>query len=220
MIYLSILFLVLLMPLTLWMWCLVNCDKYVVPVVFSGVLAGAIVSMCISIFGSTYRLTEFSFMSNFTFLFLTIYFIPVVVVYAVFFLLTKDDVEFKLNCFFPLTVSFCSIFIPYMSVASSIDRFSFFAIFYRPALCVFMLMACSVFVNFFARELKGKKYFFAVIWIVLMLVHMVLPAVFDALWIFGAKLWLVYIFCFVYAAFTVFLVWKKDCLFALLNGNQ
>ncbi len=210
MIYLSILFLVFFMPCILAIWCISNHDKYVLPVVCSGFMTGVLVSVIISIFGSTYRLTEYSFGSNFGYIFSVFYILPALILYVVYFFVTKDPVDFRIKCFFPLTVSFYSVYVPYITVSAATERLPFFGLFYRPSLCIAMLMLCSVFVRGLIESVQQKNCLWVGLNAFFAVVSMIVPSCLDTFWIFGAKTWLIYLACFVYFAFAVIFTLERD----------
>lgn len=118
-------------------------NKMVLLLIIAGTLTGILVSTLTAVFTYLHRVPEYSFASNFVYYLLSFYALPVLLVYLAYFFCTKDEIGIRVKAFFPVTVSFYAVFMPYIIIASDNSLCSFFMLFAKPVLLVSMLFLCS-----------------------------------------------------------------------------
>ena len=73
-----------------------------VPVIAIGILTGIIVCACQSFFTFAHRVIPYNFMDNYLYLLFRQTILPLFILYLVFFLVSKDELQFKIDSFLPL----------------------------------------------------------------------------------------------------------------------
>ncbi len=142
--------------------------------IITGCVTAFLVFALKEFFTLSHRNIPLSFAPNFLYLFFREAFLPIVLLYAVFFLLSKDDLDFKLEAFFPLVTSFYVVFLPYIVITSPETKTAF-EVLAKPVLFTSLLVSLSQGVSYIQNGLKGKKGLIAV-GIILILVSFCIPA--------------------------------------------
>ncbi len=149
------LFTVILIPASLIFYCVNVRDKAIVAVSLCGILSGFFVCICTSLFTFMHRVPLYSFSSNFKYYAFREYIFPLVLVFCVYFFITKDDNSFKARAFFPLAMGFLSVFVPYVTINESRSDFSFYELFFKPVIWLSMVILLkNIVVRLFA---SGKR---------------------------------------------------------------
>lgn len=158
-------------------------DKAVVPVAMTGAAAGVLVSFASALFSFRHRIPAFSFASNFFFYTAEEYVLPLILLYIVYFFITKDSLEFRLRSFLPVTAGFYAVYMPYRIISSAGAAFSFFELFTKPALFLSMLVLCAWLVFLIGKHSCDKAVRFIVIDSVIMAVVLFVPPFLNTLWL-------------------------------------
>lgn len=177
------LFLLLLLPLALAVYLSFTKDSKNILVIFMGLVAAVLVGAYKIFISSSHRLVPFSFGQNFLYFFLIQSFVPAAVLYLVFFLFVKDDVEFKIRSFFPLEATFFSVFLPYCIISSSTITYTSWSLFVKPALYLAMLTMQASTLWFVYKNITNKKILFAILSSLFFIAYSVLPAILEALYV-------------------------------------
>lgn len=210
------LFLILLFP-TVLCFCALHSNKKIYPFIMGfGAFCGVIVTACTALFSYMHRIPEYSFFSNFVYFSLKEYVLPLILLYAIYFFVTKDSVEFRIKAFFPLISSFYAIYMPYCIIAANSVNFSFFILFVKP-----VIFLSSVFLaSFFAYKIYGdsqnknvKKIVFRSVFAFVMLL---IPPAIETMYLLCIALPVVFILSVLYGLFALILFFinsRGDSLF-------
>lgn len=205
-------FLLLLMPLLLGIYCAYKKDGRNVLVISIGTVVAVLLCTIKSMFFFSHRVVPYSFGMNLYYHFIQ-GILPLALLIIIYFLLTKGNFGEKVEFVFPLIASFFMVYLPYFamnSVESSV--YSSYVLFIRPIIYGSMLIYISYCLNYINKFLKNKIILIAMI--LLLIVSLALPIVFDSLYDIGKIVNLVYIFAIIYSvipvAYSVFLFLKKN----------
>ncbi len=176
-----LLFLILFMPCVLALYCFVSKNKKVAPVIFIGLMV-ALLYCAVRVIGTfSHRIIPDSFGTNYFYYLIRFTVIPVITIYALYVLLTRDTWEFKISMFFPLLGTFYAVFIPYKVVAFTQSVYSGYDLFLRPMIYMAMIGGLAICLFFAFKYIVLEKIPLAIISIVLIIVYMLIPALFDTL---------------------------------------
>lgn len=149
-------FSVLLLPLAIGIFFTQNKNKANIILVITGFLTGIIVFALKEFLTLSHRVVPFSFGENFWYLFLREAVLPVAILYLVFFFISKDELSFKLEAFFPLIASYFVVFLPYQCITSPEAKTAFEA-FFKPVLFFSMIWGISTCLYFIKDGINGNK---------------------------------------------------------------
>lgn len=176
-----LLFLLLFMPCVLALYCVVSKNKKVAPVIFIGLMV-ALIYCAIRVIGTfSHRIIPDSFAINYFYYLIRFTLIPVITIYALYVLLTRDTWELKISMFFPLIGTFYAVFIPYKVVAFTQSVYSGYDLFLRPMIYMAMVGGVAICLFFAFKYIVLEKIPFAIISILVIIIYLLLPAFFDAL---------------------------------------
>ena len=205
-------FLLLLMSLLLGIYCAYKKDGRNVLVISIGTVVAVLLCTIKSMFFFSHRVVPYSFGMNLYHHFIQ-GILPLALLIIIYFLLTKGNFGEKVEFIFPLIASFFMVYLPYFamnSVESSV--YSSYVLFIRPIIYGSMLIYISYCLNYINKFLTNKIILIAMI--LLLIVSLALPVVFDSLYDIGKIVNLVYIFAIIYSvipvAYSVFLFLKKN----------
>ena len=162
-------------------YCFFKKDSKVVPVIVTGVLAAILVCAFKTLFLFSHRVVPYSFAENYIYLVFRQALLPVIVLYGVFIAFSKDTCDYKSEAYFPLELSFFSIFLPHVIVSSSEGLYSGFALFVKPVLFGFMLIQTGILVKWFYSSLKKKSVVCMILFVLCALIYMCMPALFETM---------------------------------------
>lgn len=204
------LFMVLLFP-TVLAFCCVHSDKKIYGFLIAcGAFLGILVSGFTAAFSYMHRIPEYSFFSNFFYYFFKQYALPLILVYALYFFITKDSYEFRVKAFFPFVTSFFAIYMPYCIIASATSsvEFSFYILFIKPVEMLSMIFLCSLIAYKIYCATLEKKVKTIVLYSIFALLVLALPAILETLWLMCIALPFVYIaaVCYGFVALILFFV--------------
>lgn len=176
------LFTVILIPATLVFYCVSVRDKMIVAVSLCGILSGFFVCICTSLFTFMHRVPLYSFNSNFSYYASREYILPIVLIFFVYFFVTKDDFSFKARAFFPLSLGFLSVFVPYITVSAKQAAFSFYELFAKPVIWLSMVIFLKFLVVRLFSSGTGTK-LSVIMYSVLAAFVLFVPPFINALWV-------------------------------------
>ncbi len=177
-----LLFLISFLPIALIAYAFFIKDKKIILPVIAGLITAVVVCACRFFFTYEHRLVYDSFSENFIYFFIKQSLLPLFIVSAVYAIISRDTVEFKVKNFFPLLCTFYAVYLPYCVITVSEFYYQAYDIFLKPVIYLAMLvMIGSCLINAWAA-ISSKKIVFAVLDILIILVYAFYPAVSDALY--------------------------------------
>ncbi len=177
-----LLFLISFLPIALIAYAFFIKDKKIILPVIAGLITAVVVCACRFFFTYEHRLVYDSFSENFIYFFIKQSLLPLFIVSAVYAIISRDTVEFKVKNFFPLLCTFYAVYLPYCVITVSEFYYQAYDIFLKPVIYLAMIvMIGSCLINAWAA-ISSKKIVFAVLDILIILVYAFYPAVSDALY--------------------------------------
>lgn len=176
------LFLLLLLPASLLCYLFVTKEKKLIVSIFTGLICAVVVVACRFFFSYEHRLISYSFAENFVYSLIKQNFLPLVVMFGVFTLVSKDTIEDKFKNFFPLIISFFTVYLPYCVMSSSEVYYQGYDIFLKPFIYFSMICQIAVSLQYTLKFIQQKKIIFVILNILLILIYAVYPAVSDSLY--------------------------------------
>jgi len=177
-----LIFLFILFPLALIIYCIWTKEKRDIIPIFSGMMA-AVLFCALKVFLTyAHRVVPYDFSENLVYFLLKISMLPILILYFAFFLMVKDSVEYKIKAFFPLISSFYAVYLPYFIVSASSSVYSGYDLLLRPVIYLASICSCAISLKYLYKTFFEKKYIISIINLLLLLLAMLLPAVSDALY--------------------------------------
>lgn len=177
-----LLFLFIVLPLSLVVYYLFNKERKFFCPMLVGVLCAVLLCAFKVFFTYSHRLIPVSFSENFAYYLLNQSGAPLCGVSLIYFLITKDSLENKINAFFPLISAFYAVYLPYLVVSGTTSVYSGYAIFIKPLVFLAMVVQCALSLRCIFTSVKSKKIAFVAINIVLILAYLIIPAIIEALY--------------------------------------
>jgi hypothetical protein len=168
--------------------CIQIRKKTLIPVVFTGMMCAVLICAFRTFFLFAHRVIPYSFSENFIFLLMRQIILPTFVLYGLFFALSRDSIEFKVEMFLPLTASFYMVYLPFCIVSSAEGLYSAFGLFVKPCMFAAMLCFLSVLAKTFFAAFNSKKIFLLVIYVLLALIYLIVPAMVEAMYLVNTSL--------------------------------
>ena len=128
--------------------------------------------------------------------------LPVILVYGIYFFWSKDELSYKFKTFLPLMLSFYMLYLPYNIISTSDLVFTSFPLFVKPVIFAVMIFSIGLFLRCLEKSLENKKYFFVVLWILVSVVCLVIPALLETMYILDINYALVLILSTLYCVIT------------------
>ncbi|MCR4735371.1 MAG: hypothetical protein K5829_10260 [Treponema sp.] len=197
------------LPLLLVWFCFYYKSQKLVPVISIGIIVAILVCACQAFFTFAHRVIPYNFSDNFLYLLFRQTLLPLVILYTVFCLVSRDEIQFKVDCFLPLTLSYYAIYLPYIIITTSEGLYSWFVLFFKPMLFGAMLVQTSISINYFYKFIKNKKLVMAILVTLLSICYMSIPAIFEAMYLIKLHVSLVVIFGIIYSLIPVALIFLK-----------
>ena len=180
------LFAVFFLPSILVMYFMTHVNRNKFFSVLLGLGFGAAYVVFAILFGSEYRLVPADFFKNFSWIFLQDSFLPAIIVTALFFLLSRDSFQFKVNVLFLVLSGFYVLYIPFRILFRS-GAFSSFILFFKPILLACFVLGFAFAIRLFYKNLKGaKNMLMFILAVVLGLFCAVAPALAEVFWFSGS----------------------------------
>ena len=165
----------------------------------------------VKLFGTSFPLYNISFVDLFLDFFIKET-LPMIYVYLLFFLISKDSVEYKIRAFFPVVASFYAVFIPYRIIFSDID-FSPFILFCKPVIYLSAIIAFSISFYFCYSFIKEKNKLLSVLFSIFAVLFFLFPSIISAFY-FSSMISFLWISLFVLlicsTLFLLFFLLKKE----------
>jgi hypothetical protein len=194
-----LLFLFFLFPVSLTAYCIYKKQAELFITILIGFLAATLVCAINFFFNFTHRVVPYSFGLNFLYYMEKVGLIPVLVMYGIFFLVTKDDVERKVDYFIPLMLAYYSVLLPYNVVTlCESTHYSGFLIFIKPLIYLSMLYSAGLLLRHLYAFAKEKKVSFVTVIICLLLLLLLFPSVLETMYVMNYSSLLLYFLSFLY----------------------
>ena len=190
----------LLLPLVLAIWCFYKKDPHSIPVIAAGLITAVLVCGFRAFFLYAHRIIPLSFASNMIYLLLRQTLIPVVVIYGVFFLVSKDTISYKVEALFPLLSSFYLLYLPYTIISTSEKIITTFPLFVKPVLFTVMIFSLALSASHIENALVNKKYIMVVIWSLVSVISIVFPSVLETMYLLDMSYFMILVMSGVYSA--------------------
>ena len=147
-----------------------------------GVVSAILVCACKTLFLFSHRIVPYSFEANYIYLLFRQSVLPVVILFSVFCAFSKDTIQFKLEAFFPLELSFYAVFLPHLIVSSSEGLYSGFSLFVKPLLYAFMLIQLGIFSRWIGKSIENGKKIFLILFFIGAVIYLCIPSLFEAMY--------------------------------------
>ena len=196
-------FMYLLLPLILTLFCFCYKSRRNVPVIYMGIMASVIFCAVKMLFFYSHRIVAFSFSENFIYFLIRESFIPIVVICGLFFIFSKDEMEFKINSIFPLLTSFYIIYMPFVIYNSPSGYLNSFSLFVKPILYAVMLITIGISSKEIFKFIKNKNYLFVIIFASVVIIYLLIPAALESVYLITTSILWCVIGLVVYSAFPV-----------------
>ena len=193
-------FMLLLLPLILAAWCFYKRDAHLIPVIFMGLIIAVLVCGFRAFFLYSHRVIPFSFGKNMWYLLLRQTLLPVVLLYGLFFLISKDTISYKVEALFPLLISFYLLYLPYTILSTSEKIITTFPLFIKPVLFTVMIFSLGLSAKHIEKTIRAKKYAFTVIWGFIAAVSIVFPSILETMYILDMSYFLILVLSGVFSA--------------------
>lgn len=215
-----LLFLLLLMPLTLILFLYKKPLRTVYPLIFIGFASAVILCGFKGFFMFSHRIVYYSFWRTFLSLFLTQTFLPIVIIYGLFFAVSHDELSFKTDAFVPLIFTFYAVFLPFTVISETESVFSGYEILLKPAIYGSMLvlmgfLTSSLFNAFFANNIKKT-----VILSLIALVFMAGPALIESLYLLTAVHFLIVLVAGIYVGCVLLYLFFTKIVFTRFSAGS
>ena len=162
-------------------------NRAVTPVLFAGILSAVLVCLFRMFFVFAHRVIIYSFWNNFFYIVMNQTLLPVLILCGLFFLISRDPPEYKLDGLFPLTASFYMVYLPFCIVSTSEGLYSAFSLFAKPVMFAAMLLMLSFSARQINKAAAGRKILPVFLFAALALVCLLIPAAIEAMYILTAN---------------------------------
>ena len=207
-----LLFLILLIPCAIALYCIEKKDQKLVPIMFIGLMCAVVYSLIRIIFFYSHRITLDSFLMNFLWYYIRLALLPNLVIYSLYCLLTKGSAEFKINSFFPLMAVFYAVFIPYNVVAFTDSIYSGYDCFLKPVLYLAMLVELTICLKKFHAIKKENASGNSTLCIILIILYSIVPPAVDSFYAMNKFFYFSLPLCVLYVLLPFITVCRKSKL--------
>ncbi len=194
------LFMFLLLPLILTAYCIYKKDTRIIPVIFVGIVAAVLVCGFKAFFLYSHRIIPFSFGKNVWYLLVRQTLIPVILVYGLFFLWSKDQLSFKFDAFMPLVMAFYVLYLPYNIISTADHVITSFQLFVKPAVFAVMILTISFLLKRLENSITANKKVMAVLIGILIVINLLIPALLESMYILDMNYFLILLLSGLYSA--------------------
>ena len=194
------LFMLLLLPLILAAWIFYKREPHQIPVIFTGLISAVLVCGFRAFFLYSHRIIPLSFESNMLYLLIRQTLLPIMVLYGIFFAVSRDNISYKVEALFPLLISFYMLYLPYTILSGADHIITTFLLFVKPVLFTVMIFSLGLSAKHIEKNINAKKYFFTAVWILISLVSIVVPSVVETMYILDMSYFLILLLSAVYSA--------------------
>lgn len=190
----------LLLPLILAAWIFYKREPHQIPVIFTGLISAVLVCGFRAFFLYSHRIIPLSFESNMLYLLIRQTLLPIMVLYGIFFAVSRDNISYKVEALFPLLISFYMLYLPYTILSGADHIITTFLLFVKPVLFTVMIFSLGLSAKHIEKNINAKKYFFTAVWILISLVSIVVPSVVETMYILDMSYFLILLLSAVYSA--------------------
>lgn len=186
--------------------------SYLYPLIW-GFLAAVLVCTTKSLFIFSNKIWTTSFILEFLNLFFKEAFLPCVILSALAYFFSKDDISYKIESFLPLMIAFYTVFTPYR-VFTSNEKLSLFPLFVKPVIYISMIcFIASIMHKIYSMQLNYKQRKFWLIAGIALLLSFI-PGMIEAFWHNGGSLfiWLPISVIYAAAGFVCYIMFKKETI--------
>ena len=194
-----LLFLLTLLPFALILYSFLKKDKKIILPVFAGLVTAVVVCACRFFFTYEHRLIYDSFSENYIYYLVKQNLLPLLIVSAVYALVSRDTAEYKIDNFFPLLCTFFIVYLPYCVITASEFYYQAYDIFLKPVIYLAMLVMISFCLKNGWNSITSKNMFFAALNILIIVVYAFYPAVSDTLYAINYNFAIILIIGLVYS---------------------
>lgn len=171
-----------------------------IPVIFTGLVSAVLVCGFRAFFLYSHRIVPFSFEMNMWYLLIRQTLLPVIILYGLFFIISKDTISYKVQSLFPLLISFYLLYLPYTILSGSEKIITTFPLFIKPVLFTVMIFSLGLSANHIEKTVRAKKYVFTAIWIIVALISIVAPSILETMYIMDVSYFMILVCSGVYSA--------------------
>jgi len=175
-----LLFMFILFPVVLAGYCIYYRNTKIVPPVFLGTMSAILLCAFKTFFLYAHRIVPYSVGLNISYLLVRQTLLPALVIYALFLIFSRDDLEFKGESACPLLLSFYMIYLPYSIVSTAEGLYSGYSVFVKPVVFLFMIFFVSFCARKVCKEITNKKWGFVVLFSLAALAYLVIPTIIEA----------------------------------------
>ena len=150
------LFAFLILPIFLAWYCFYKKNSKILPSILIGIVCAVVLCLILALFTFSHRIVPYDFPKNLTHLLLTQTVLPLLVPYLLFVIFSKDNLEYKMESFLPLSLSFFAVYLPFIILTTAEGLYSGFSLFIKPILferyfCIFLpflIIITSILLNY------------------------------------------------------------------------
>lgn len=193
-----LLFLILLLPLFLAAYCVKIRTAKIVPPIVIGALSAVLVVAFKMLFVMSHRIIPYSFGENFVYYLVKETLVPALVLYVIYFLVAKDNVEFKINTYLPLELAFYCVYLPYCVISTTSSVYSWFSIFVKPLVYAIMIAQTGVSLRDLYRNYADGKKGLVVLNAFMILLFFAVPPIMESAYVMNYKLYVILLICAAY----------------------
>ncbi|MBQ9630859.1 MAG: hypothetical protein IJR49_04665 [Treponema sp.] len=210
------LFCILLLPCLLAFYLLHKEDKAHIVVALVGFFVGVLLCTIKAFFTSSYRVAHANFFHNYFYFLFFQFFLPIAILYILFFLFSNEGVYFKMDAYFPLLCAFYSVYLPYRILAGSEPKYSLYELFLKPVLYASMCILSATCIKGILLGIV-KKMPTTLLWTLLFFVSILIPALIESLYFVGFSSWIYLVPFLIYILIAAFTFTKNKELYSLGN---
>jgi len=206
-----LLFLLLLFPLSLVAYWIYKKDSKQIVAIVTGLLIGAVVCAFSFFFKFSHRVVPYSFGLNFLYYFQKLGLIPAAVIYGLFFLISKDAFEDRIDYFDSLLLACYAIMVPF-SVLTGNDSsvYSGYSLFVKPVIYLSMIFITGSVLKQFYGSVANKKPTVAVVTGIIGVLVLLIPSVIEALYAINVSFWIVLVISLIYSVLPLGILFIKN----------
>ncbi len=201
-----LLFLILLLPAAFTLYSFYSKDKKIILPSAAGFFTAIIICACRYFFSYEHRLIYYSFSENFVYSLLKQNFLPMLLVAALYALVSRDSLEYKFKNFFPLLCPFFAVYLPYCVITASEVYYQAYDLFLKPVIYLAMLGQITLSLLALYKGISNRKFLTIIINSLIILLYAIYPAVSDALYAIDYKFALILILGLLYSAVPLVLI--------------
>ena len=175
------LFAFLILPIFLAWYCFYKKNSKILPSILIGIVCAVVLCLILALFTFSHRIVPYDFPKNLTHLLLTQTVLPLLVPYLLFVIFSKDNLEYKMESFLPLSLSFFAVYLPFIILTTAEGLYSGFSLFIKPILFLMMILVCAFSVKQINKSIISKKVIPVILFTFVFVIFMIIPSIVEAL---------------------------------------